>query len=132
MSVGGPAIQDVGNLHRVTILTANGWQIPRGFVEVKAGQPQTLKWIYRFSQGHYLNFHQDYRRRYYAPGFAPPSRPEGLDIGPCLPSDWEVVRGRVVYAGRSLDIRVRCRGDGYAVWVDGRQIEDGRYRPTAD
>ena len=99
--VGGKAIGTVANLHRVTILTANGWQIPRGMVEVKADRTQTLKWVYRFYRGNYLNYHQDYHQRYYAPGFAPPSRPEktnlAFDLGNTTPMVvWDEAAGNLV------------------------------------
>ena len=59
------------------------------------------------------------------------AHPEGLDIAPCLPAEWEKIAGRIIYAGRPLNIDVRRDGARYVVAVNGREIKDGRYRPKA-
>ena len=53
------------------------------------------------------------------------AEPDGLRIRPCLPRAWRQVSGRILYAGRRLDIDVTRRGRSYQVAVNGRVLPDG-------
>jgi len=55
------------------------------------------------------------------------AEPSGLKITPCLPSDWNKISGKIVYAGRTLTVDVERAGDGYAVSVDGAALDNGWY-----
>ena len=53
------------------------------------------------------------------------AEPDGLRIRPCLPRAWRRVSGRIVYAGRTLDVTVTRRGRGYEITVNGRMLPEG-------
>jgi len=53
------------------------------------------------------------------------AEPEGLSIRPCLPRAWRQVSGRIVYAGRQVDVTVRRSGKTYVITVNGHILPDG-------
>ena len=60
------------------------------------------------------------------------AEPKGLRIRPCFPAAWAGIGGRIVYAGKPLEIQVRRKGAELVIRVDGKPVKDGWYpAPTA-
>lgn len=60
------------------------------------------------------------------------AHPAGFDVKPCLPPEWENISGHIIYAGRTLKINI-CRTDNnYAISVNGKTLNGGKYRPEAN
>jgi cellobiose phosphorylase len=51
--------------------------------------------------------------------------PEGLSIRPCLPRNWKELEGRLLYAGKPLEVRVRRKGTGLEITANGAAVTDG-------
>ena len=68
---------------RHTLLTSEGWQLPRGgWVQVGPGREvQRVSWLYSATKGTHLMWHANYHKRYFFPAFAP-ERPlaKGMDL----------------------------------------------------